>query len=395
MKDLEIDGPSTNGLINLNGDGAFVENVVLHATGANSNALTEYGISGSTIVRDSIATASGTGAKAMWFGGQPSHVRNVTAWATGSGSTGLMSYANHFTISMSCIGQGVGNVDLASSIVHGDGKDLQLTKAGDCGPAAVLTVAYSDFTTKGETGATINTSGGHNVSLDPATVFVAPGTDFHELEGAGTIDSGAVDDGTGTADVDDLDRVRGVIDMGAAEFFAPTVAILAPGPGPTFNGAVVPHGMDTTVAFEFGPDTGYGSTSDPFSIAGDEAIHGVSVTPPGLDPGATHHVRLKASQGGVNYTRTVYSADATYTPPATTTPPSTTGTQPPPGGSTAPKCKVPKLKGLTRKRARKRLIRAHCRLGKVRGRKGGKVKSQGRRAGRQLAAGTKVSIRLG
>jgi hypothetical protein len=56
---------------------------------------------------------------------------------------------------------------------------------------------------------------------------------------------------------------------------------------------------------------------------------------------------------------------------------------------------VPKLKGLTRKGARKRLTRAHCKLGKVRGRKGGKVKSQGRKAGRRFAAGTKVSIRLG
>jgi hypothetical protein len=47
-------------------------------------------------------------------------------------------------------------------------------------------------------------------------------------------------------------------------------------------------------------------------------------------------------------------------------------TQPPPGGNNAPpsattttRCRVPKLKGLTLKKAKARLKKAHCRLGKV------------------------------
>jgi hypothetical protein len=405
IKDLEIDGPSTNGLVYLNGAGALVENVVLHDVTANGIALVEYGVAGVTTIRDTIATATGTNAIALWFGGQVSHARNVTAWATGSGSSGVVSKADFFTVGMSCIGQGYGQVDLVSAIAHGDGHDLQLTRSGSCGPMPALAISWSDFTTKGETGATIDSSGGHNVSLDPSAVFVAPGTDFHELSTAATIDAGSVDASTGTADVDDLARVRGAIDMGAAEYFAPDVTLLAAGAGPTFNAAVNPRGMSTAAVFEFGPDAGYGSTSDPITLAADSAIHSVSATPPGLDPGTAYHVRLRASQGNANYTRTVTTGDGTYVPAPAAPTTGTTATSPPttvpatttPGGPATPakaRCTVPRLKGLTRAGARKRLARAHCALGKVRGRKGGKVRTQGRRAGTKLAAGARISIRL-
>ena len=324
IQDLELDGPSTNGLVFLNDAGALVENVVLHATGANGIAFAEYGISGTATIRDSVATASGTNAIALWFGGSTAHARNVTAWATGSGSTGVLSYSNFSTLGMSCIGQGHGQVDLVSSIAHGEGKDLQVTKAGNCGPLPALAASYSDFQTKGETGATIDTSGGHNVALAPAAVFVDLGTDFHELTGAATIDAGHADASTGTHDVDDLARVRETIDMGAAEYFAPAVLLSPTSAGPTFNGTVGPNGLATTAFFEFGPDASYGSTSDPIAVPADTSLHAVSAAPAGLDPAKTYHVRLVASQGNANYTRTVRSADGTYTPPA----PAQPGAQP-------------------------------------------------------------------
>lgn len=62
-------------------------------------------------------------------------------------------------------------------------------------------------------------------------------------------------------------------------------------------------------------------------------------------------------------------------------------------------CVVPKLKGLTLRKARARLARANCRLGKVRHRrsrhaKRGTVVRQGARPGRRLAAGTHVAVWL-
>ena len=63
-------------------------------------------------------------------------------------------------------------------------------------------------------------------------------------------------------------------------------------------------------------------------------------------------------------------------------------------------CKVPKLKGLTKKRAQRRLRRAGCRLGKVRRpqrrlKRKLVVRRQSLKAGRVVAQGTKVKLRLG
>jgi hypothetical protein len=55
---------------------------------------------------------------------------------------------------------------------------------------------------------------------------------------------------------------------------------------------------------------------------------------------------------------------------------------PPPAGSTAKKCKVPKLRGLTVKKARKKLKRAKCKY-KIRGK--GRVRSTVPKAGRTTA----------
>jgi hypothetical protein len=60
-------------------------------------------------------------------------------------------------------------------------------------------------------------------------------------------------------------------------------------------------------------------------------------------------------------------------------------------------CVVPNLKGKTLMAAKKALAAANCRLGKVRpkGQTRGKVKSQNPTAGKTLAPGAKVNVRLG
>src|SRR5207237_7956450 len=65
-----------------------------------------------------------------------------------------------------------------------------------------------------------------------------------------------------------------------------------------------------------------------------------------------------------------------------------------------PKCKVPKLVGLTLKKARTRLLRAHCRLGKVTRKvsslkKKGRVLSQRPKPGKSLRSGSKVNVTVG
>lgn len=60
-------------------------------------------------------------------------------------------------------------------------------------------------------------------------------------------------------------------------------------------------------------------------------------------------------------------------------------------------CRVPKLKGATLRSARKRLRRAHCTVGKVRGERGrsARVVRQHPKPGRRLPAGAKVTVKLG
>jgi hypothetical protein len=65
-----------------------------------------------------------------------------------------------------------------------------------------------------------------------------------------------------------------------------------------------------------------------------------------------------------------------------------------------PKCKVPKLVGLTLKKARGKLLKAHCRLGKVTKRassakKQGRVLSQKPKPGKRLANRAKVNVTIG
>jgi hypothetical protein len=59
-----------------------------------------------------------------------------------------------------------------------------------------------------------------------------------------------------------------------------------------------------------------------------------------------------------------------------------------------PTCTVPKVKGKSRKKAKKKLRAANCRLGKVKGH-GKKVKKQNPKAGTLLPEGSTVNVKLG
>jgi hypothetical protein len=397
---IELSAPAADGVIFTNGDSAVIDGVVLTDTKPGGKAFVEGGITAGTTLRDSIVTATGAGSLGALFGGQASHMRNVTVWATGAGAIGVKAYSDHFTIGMSCVGQGNGNVDLLASAVHGDGTDLVVEKVGDCGPFPRLAATSSAFVTKsGIGGAAVDVTGGDNISLDPATAFVAPGTDFHAPPTSALVDAGATDTLSGNADVDGLARVRGAaVDIGAGEFFTPDGVLFPVSAGPTFNGAVAAHGMKTTASFEYGPSTAYGTLTPEVAVAADDTTHALAVAPAGLDPAVALHVRLHVTSGNANYSRTSTSADGAYTPPAVTPPvvmpPVVTPPVVTPPVRAKPRCVVPKLARFTRAGARKRLLKAHCALGKVTGRAGGRVSTQSRRPGTKLPAGTKVAIRL-
>jgi len=122
--------------------------------------------------------------------------------------------------------------------------------------------------------------------------------------------------------------------------------------------------------FEYGTTTSYGTATADSSPA---MVAVASALLTGLTPGTTYHYRLVSTRSDGVLT---LSPDGTVTTPSA--------------------CAVPKLKGTKVKAARKALVKADCKLGKVKGHQGksAKVKQQSPKAGKVLAPGSKVSVKL-
>jgi hypothetical protein len=404
IADLVLLGRAST-LVYVNDFGATIERVVLSNKKDGAVTLSDGTHSGTMTLRSSIVRAQGTNAKAGAFQAlSPSRARNVTFWATGKGSLGVWSTSNGVTNQNMCYGVGVGNVDLVSSIAHGDGFDLSVQKLG-CGTAPSLKATNSSFQTKQQTGGATVTSGGGNIANDPAAIFVKPSDgDFHELAGAPTINAGATADGfTSATDVDGFAWSGLVTDMGATEFFQPafekpTVSDVTDTTA-TLAAPVTTNGLTGTAHFVY-TTAGADQVTPDTDVPADGAIHTITASLTGLPPATAYSAKFVVAVGNVNYTRTFVSDAVPFT--TTAAPIATTDPAQQPVTSQTPTavkhCVVPKLGGLTLKRARKALRKAGCRLGKARGRKRhhgtGHVRRQSRKAGKTLKAGTKVSVRL-
>ena len=66
----------------------------------------------------------------------------------------------------------------------------------------------------------------------------------------------------------------------------------------TLTGLVYPQGQPTTYYFRYGLTTAYGLQTEPDSVAAGTAPVTVSITVPGLQPGATFHYQLVAQHSG-------------------------------------------------------------------------------------------------
>jgi hypothetical protein len=376
ISDLVLSGAAGR-LLAVNDFGATIERVSLDNHRDGGVVFADATISGTVTLRSSILRADGADAVAGAFQSADAKVRNVTFYATGGGSRGL---------SATCA-----SVDVASSIAHGGGVDVAVDRLG-CLGASGLMVTHSSFQTRSEGGGATLTSGGGNIAADPATIFVKPDGDYHELPGAPTIDAGApADKFSSLTDVEAFAWGGAAPDMGATQFFGAGVTTpVASGVTATravLEGRVSASGHSGLAFFEFAPPDGAFRQPAEAStvVAAGAADHPVTVTLTGLLPATTYRARLTVTQGNFNYVRSFVSDEVTFTTAAVPVP-------------RPRRCVVPKLRGLTLERARARLRRAHCRLGKVSGRKRGRgtarVRSQRRRAGRRLPAGTKVGVRV-
>jgi hypothetical protein len=119
---------------------------------------------------------------------------------------------------------------------------------------------------------------------------------------------------------------------------------------------------------------------------------------PDLDLQVVGHPVMPAGTNSLSLT-VKFTRRPDPTPPATATPkpkPPVTTTPPPTTVTPAVKCVVPKLKGLSLKKARKAAKQANCAVGSIKRKKSGRrattVLKQARRAGAVLAQGSKINL---
>jgi hypothetical protein len=204
------------------GDNALVDRVKIAVTGEGSFGVEQRN---TCAVRDSALQAEGKEAVALYSAGvdDTAVARNLTALASGEGSTGVSS--NFFGI----FSAEPHTVDLKNTIARGTGADLAahffflFIPPFPVEGSGNIDVSNSNFVVaKQDPPATVVTGGG-NQSAPPLFVNAAAG-DYREAPGSPTIDAGVVDQ-LGALDLAGNPRTLGSApDIGAYEFVPPPVA---------------------------------------------------------------------------------------------------------------------------------------------------------------------------
>jgi IPT/TIG domain/PASTA domain len=162
---------------------------------------------------------------------------------------------------------------------------------------------------------------------------------------------------------------------------APTITAFGPTSGPISGGTTVTIGGTD---FEGATAVKFGQAPAGFTVNSEGVISAVS--PAGAAGSAPITVTTVAGTAGS-------SQQFTYQAPTTPTPVV-------PIVTPAPTCTVPKITGKKLKASKKKIRAADCKLGKVTKRKGataktGKVTKQSPKAGKVLAAGAMINVKLG
>jgi hypothetical protein len=177
--------------------------VFLYTDCAIRNSLLRVEGSGSTGLRSVAAGGGKTTASA----------RNVTAIASGSGSSGATAEYNEGST-------GSFTLELENSIAQGTEQDLK-AQSGAKGPGNIA-VTHSNFDTSTPLGEAKVIDGGGNQTAPPLYVDAENG-DFREAAGSPTIDAGIADQ-LGPLDLAGITRILGSApDIGAYEFVPPPV----------------------------------------------------------------------------------------------------------------------------------------------------------------------------
>jgi len=211
VSDLVIRHEGSQYALNLFAKATSVQRVDVRTTSDNAVACSP-GITG--LIRDSLCVATGANGIALdnSYGGDSGGtltVRNVTAVATGAGSYGIRadSLANASNLV----------VNLRNVIASGVAADLRATE-DPTNSESTIAALNSNYDTAFVSGGGAATGAGTSTNQKTAPVFAD--ASFHQGPGSPTINAGAVDTSTGTADIDGEPRpYQGAMDIGADEFY--------------------------------------------------------------------------------------------------------------------------------------------------------------------------------
>ena len=199
--------------------GGRLERIRVRAVGLGVTGAFSYP---DCVVRNSLFRVEGSGSIGIRGVGAPptssSSLRNVTAIASGSASTGVSAEYNELV-------EGSYTLALQNSIAQGDEQDLKAL-AGAKGTGNIA-VNHSNFdTSKAEGEARVIDGGGNQTA--PALFVDAESRNYHEAAGSPTIDAGIAGE-LGPLDLDGNPRILGPApDLGAYETSNPaTVAPVA------------------------------------------------------------------------------------------------------------------------------------------------------------------------
>ena len=204
------------------GDNALVDRVKIAVTGEGSFGVEQRN---TCAVRDSALEAEGKEAVALYSAGveDTAVARNLTAIASGEGSTGVSS--NFLGI----FSAGPHTVDLKNAIARGTGADLAahffflFIPPFPAEGSGNIDVSNSNFVVAKQDPPAAVVTGGGNQSAPPLFVNSVAG-DYREAAGSPTIDAGVADQ-LGALDLAGNPRVLGSApDIGAYEFLPPPVA---------------------------------------------------------------------------------------------------------------------------------------------------------------------------
>jgi hypothetical protein len=231
----------------------------------------------------------------------------ATTWARSFGGSGANTYGNAIAV------DGSANVYLGGYFRDANLTTPALTKIGSYDAFALKLSSAGDTTWAGNFGGSGANAQGQGIAVDGSGNVHLVGNFYNAslttpvLTKTGNIDTFVIVSRTYTAPT---------VTTGSTSSLTTTSA--------TLNGTVNDNGSDTTITFNFGLDTGYGSSVSAGTVAAGSGVTPVSAAISGLTCNTTYHFRVNAS----NAAGSVSGNDATFTTSACLAQSITFGTAP-------------------------------------------------------------------